>query len=234
MNKVFKKDSALAINIPEHIAKALNINEDDNIDFELLNNDMAGFKKRGIKQQELNVLRKLSTIKFADRTKEQARALLSTDEQKTLGSLMKQKAISFYEEGKYKNHGVYSISRDYYALLSESKTETKPTNPFNNKGYAIIKTQQEAESLLSELKDEIKKGSVVVVRGFDKEFYFTTNNIMNNEGSKIIACLEGANLTAQEIAKKCSLEKELTKTVIEILRESGDIIEWKRGIYKLA
>jgi antitoxin component of MazEF toxin-antitoxin module len=235
MSGVFKRGEALAVEVPEHIAKALDLREGDGVDFDLLNNEMAAFKKRGISEDEVSVLRKLSEIRFADRTKETVRKALTDTEQKALGALMKMNAVSFYEEGKYAGHGVYSIAKDYYLMLN-APTE-KPTgvaNPLGAKGFVIAHSFNEAEALLTQLDKEIRLGNVVGVRGFDKSYYFTTREAVNTEGSKIIAALEDGELTLQEIAEKCAIDESLARAVIEVLRESGDMIEKRKGLYALA
>lgn len=226
----------MAVLVPEHIAKALELREGDSVDFDLLNKELAAFKKRGIADTEIDLLRKLSGIKFADRTKENVRKALSEEEQKVLGALVKRKAISFYDEGKYKGHGVYSISRDYYVLLSEpeKKPGPKKANALGDAGFRVVQSQGEAEALLSELEPTIKSGGVVAVRSFDKLFYFVSSDIVSREGSRIIAYLEEGDLTLKEIVGKCSLNEKLAKAVIEVLRESGDIIEKRRETYALA
>ncbi len=236
MSEVFKKGDSMAVVVPEHIAKALDLRAGDGVDFDLLNNELATFKKRGIADSEIGVLRKLSGIKFADRTKDTVRKALSDEEQKTLGALVKRKAVTFYDEGKYKGNGVYSISRDYYTLLSEPGKKPEPTkaSALGDGGFKVVQSQAEAEALITELGAAIKGGDVVAVRGFDKSFYFVSSNVMNKEGSRIVACLEKGPITLKEIVSECSLDEALAKAVIEILRESGDIIEKRRETYAIA
>jgi antitoxin component of MazEF toxin-antitoxin module len=233
MSEVFKKGDSMAVLVPEHIAKALDLRNGDSVDFDLLNNELAAFKKRGIADSEIDVLRKLSDIKFADRTKEKVRSVLSDDEQKVLGALVKRKAISYYDEGKYKGRGVYSISRDYYLLLSEPEKVVKKKVSLAD-GFRVVGSQAEAEALLSEMGAAIKGGDVIAVRGFDKKFYFVSSDVMNKEGGKITSALAGGEMSLKEIVGKCSLGEGLAKAVIEVLRESGDIIEKRREVYAIA
>jgi len=234
--KVELRGKELWVKIPEDIAKALEVDENSVISFEMTDNELAGMKKsNSIGNDELVVLKKLIAIKFAKRTKENVGRALTEGEKKTLGKLMKKKAVSYYEGGKYKDKGVYSISRDYYSLIASKKPEKNQiVTVFGGKQYIITDSMEHATNILSKLENEVKSGKVISVRGFDKKIYITTQEVLENVGSKIIASLENNELRLDELVKNCREEKELVKTVIEILRESGDLIEKRRGVYALA
>lgn len=236
MPRVEQRGRELWVVIPEDVAHALSIDAGDVLSFEMLDKELAGIRKaHTVSEKELAVLKKLNEIKFAQRTKERVRAVLSDDGQKVLGKLVKKGAVQFYEGGKYKGHGVYSISRDYYSFLTAKKPAGNIiTKVFGQQHYMITDSMERAREVLSQLESEVKAGNVVSVRGFDKKFYITTREAMERVGSKIVAALESGEMPLAEIAKVCGDGEGLVKTAIEILRESGDVIEKRREVYALA
>ncbi len=223
--------------IPEDVAKALDINAGDALSFELLDKELAGIRKaHAISESELAVLRKLNGIRFAQRTKGKVRSVLSDSEQRVLGKLVKKGAVQFYEGGKYKSKGVYSISRDYYSFLTAKKPASSNiiSRVFGQQQWLATDSTDRAREILSQLDSEVKAGDIVSVRGFDKKFYITTRTAVESVGSKVIAALEGGEMPLAEIAKACGDDEGLVRTVIEVLRESGDVIERQKGVYALA
>ncbi|MFC2174881.1 hypothetical protein ACFLQ2_03345 [archaeon] len=232
MPRVEQRGRELWVVIPEDVAKALSLDQGDAVSFELLDKELAGLRKSSaVSSDELAVLKKLNEIKFAQRTKDTVRNALSDPEQKTLGRLVKKGAVQFYEGGKYKDNGVYSISRDHYSFLASGEKPAK--SPLGQQKYLAIDSLDRAKDVLSKLENEVKNGEVVSVRGFDKKVYITTSDAVETVGAKITSALDKEK-TLPEIVSACGEEEGLVRTVIEVLRESGDVIEKREGVYALA
>lgn len=247
MPRVEQRGRELWVLIPEDISKALSINDGDAISFEMLDNELAGMRKaHALTNEEITVLRKINEVRFAERTKERLRNMLSDSEQKVLGRLVKLGVVQFYKNGKYKDSGVYSITRDYYSLVTLSNNtalaQSQRLEPrsdalhsvFGDQKYLTVDSMEHAQKLLSLLEKEVCDGEVVSVRGFDKKIYITTREVVDAVGNKIFSALKGREMHVTEIAQYTSEPEGLIKTVIEVLRETGDVIEKKRGVYALA
>jgi len=235
--RVEQRGRELWILIPEDVAKALALEPGDALSFEMLDAQLAGLKKaHAVSDDEMAVLRKINEVRFSERTKERLRTVLTEGEQKILGRLVKRGAVQFYQEGKYKDTGVYSITKDYYSFLAVP--EKKPGNivhsVFGQKKYLVADDIERARELLTQLEEEVRNGDVVSVRGFDKKVYITTREAVESVGSKVVASLEKGELTLAAITKACNDDEGLVRAVLEILRESGDLIEKRRGVYALA
>ena len=228
---VEQRGRELWVMIPEDIAKALSINESDSLAFEVLDKEMAGLRKSGaVSDPELDVLKKLNEIKFSQRTKPTVRKALTDPEQRVLGTLVKKGAVQFYEGGKYKENGVYSIAKDYYSFLVSGK---KPApSPFGGKKYLVTSSLDEAKTILSGFEKEVKNGDVVSVRGFDKKVYIATREAVDSVGAKITSSLDNEK-TLSEIASACGEGEGLVRAVLEVLRESGEVIEKRDGVYAI-
>ncbi|MBN3036966.1 MAG: hypothetical protein JW834_00805 [Candidatus Diapherotrites archaeon] len=236
MARVFKANDRLAVEVPDFVAAALNVKDGSECVWDMEKDHACLRVLKQLDATEAAVLKKIGGVKFAERDKERVRHVLNEGEQRVLGSLMKKGAVSFYEEGKYKGHGVYSISRDYYDYVTR---EGEPAGNIVRSALAtdkhiIAHSQPEAEDVISQLEEEVRSGRVVVVRGFDKNYYITTSDAVENLGSKLIAQLESGDHSLEKLAFLCGVEESLAKTVLEVLKESGDILEKKRGLYSLA
>ena len=71
------------------------------------------------------------------------------------------------------------------------------------------------------------------MRGFDRAYYIITSEALETIGSDIIAVLKDGTLALNVIASECGIETDLCKAVLEVLRESGDIIEKRKDTYSL-
>ena len=233
MSRIEQRGRELWVPIPEDVASALGVNEGDAVSFEMLDKELAGVRKASaVSSDELSVLKKLNEIKFAQRTKDTVRKALSDPEQKTLGRLVKKGAVQFYEGGKYKDNGVYSIASDYYSFISTQPK--KQASPLGQQKYLVTSSLDQAKDILSKLETEVKNGDVVSVRGFDKKVYITTRDAVDTVGAKIVSGLGAGEKTLAEICSACGEEQGMVRTVIEILRESGEVIEKRDGVYALA
>lgn len=227
MVKVARKDGNLAVVIPEHVVEALGLSDGTNVEWEVLSDKTAGIKVTGLlSETELVVLEKLVGVKFAERTKEKVQSVLTDEEMKGLERLVKKNAVSFYEEGKYKGKGVYSISRDYYGLHPKKKAELAD--------YMIISDRRTVNEVMEKFADKIKKGEMLSVKGFDNNYYFVVRDAFDRVGSKIVAALKQGDLALRDLPGACGEEEAMCKAVVEILKEAGDVFEKRKDIYSLA
>ncbi|MCD6415048.1 MAG: AbrB/MazE/SpoVT family DNA-binding domain-containing protein [Candidatus Diapherotrites archaeon] len=225
----------LAIKLPKFLVDKLGLKEGDRVDFNPIDEKSFVVKRlESLSSKELDVLRKINQIRFFQRTKDAVEKNLTVPEKKILDDLMKKGVVSFYNEGKYKQKGVYSISRDYYPLLVKRQAPKDLDKRYLDKGYIITEDPEEARNIIRDLQGQIKSGEVASLRSFDKKYYFVSSSLINSAGSEIVANLEQGSMTLDELAESCGLEKDLVKAVIEVLRESGDILEKKKGVYALA
>jgi len=226
MVKVAKQNGNLAVVIPNHVVDTLGLSDGTNVEWEILSDKTAGIKVTGLLSEvELIVLEKLMGVKFAERTKQKVQSVLTDEEQKALERLITKKAVSFYEEGKYKDNGVYSISREYYGLQAKKKPQSD---------YMIISDQRTAYETMEQMKESVKKGEWMSVRGFDEKYYFVSREAFDRVGSKVVAALKQGDLELKDLPGVCDEGEGICKAVIEILKEAGDVFEKKKGLYSLA
>jgi bifunctional DNA-binding transcriptional regulator/antitoxin component of YhaV-PrlF toxin-antitoxin module len=125
------------------------------------------------------------------------------------------------------------------APVFSAKFSTKPSTssaapfpPELEHGYRIIENELEARNLSKRFEREIKSGLIKGVRGFDKRFYVVSMDFYGALSEKILAALEGET-TVKEISEKTGENEAACTAVLQVMKEEGDVIEKKRGVFRL-
>jgi hypothetical protein len=193
-------------------------------------------KKREPSLEEMELLRKLNSIKFSERIPYNVNKRLSTREKEVLSKLMEKGAVMVYKGGKYSKTGVYEISNNVYALLKGEKpaaAEVTPEAQLENNGYAIVEDAREAERICKSLEKEIRSGEIVGTRGFDKRFYVARRSWLVTLNEKVRQSMKkGANNIA-DISRDLRISEPACAVILEMMKDRGDAIEKRRGCYGL-
>ncbi len=143
--------------------------------------------------QEMAVLKKLDTLRYSERTRENVRKLLNGDEAKALQSLLKKKIVYVYKKDT-DTEFKYSIPKSIYdrflfgkrkaAQPQESRaedahpawmTKLKEQNAYAElleaNGYIVLPTEAEAINVSTLMEESIRQGLIIGTRGFNKKFY---------------------------------------------------------------
>ncbi|MFA5383047.1 MAG: hypothetical protein WC356_07805 [Candidatus Micrarchaeia archaeon] len=189
-------------------------------------------EKNKLTLNEFELLRKLNSFKFEKRTPENVYKTLNSNEKEVLEELIKKGYVKIYKEGKYTKTGVYSISQKIYSELTGKQPEKKPS--LKNE-FMIIDNQEEAQNISKQLKEEIKKGEIKGIRGFDGKFYIASSEFYNKNKDLILKILEENKngLKISEIALKTKLEENACLVVLRLLAEDGEIIEKGKNVFKI-
>jgi len=158
---------------------------------------------------------------------------------------LKRRSLLFFSEKKYPK-GVYGLSQDAYELAMkplESVSESEIPQKFDEtgnwsaqlerNGYTIIENEQEAKDASMRLEHELKAGDILGTRGFDKRYYVASKSFYTKYSEKVRELLKKESLNSDALAEKTHLSQNASRVVLEIMREQGDLIEKKRGMYVL-
>jgi len=183
---------------------------------------------------------------------------LDGNAQALLNSLLK-RGLVFYSDTRYPK-GVYGISRDVYEMVKphaggNGSAATGAASPPNAKppleklsdraglrwdehlvrfGYAVIENEGEAREASQKLEQELKSGDVLGTRGFDKKYYVAQKGFYGTWDRKILAALKGRQLGIDGVAQALGMSEVAARVALELMREQGDVIERKRGVYSPA
>jgi hypothetical protein len=260
--------------LPPFLVNELKINENDEVNFLKFKKwfifgkkeELAKLIEKGIEegevgeevkekeyfvptQEELEVLKKLDSIKYEERTPKEMEKRFSKREKEILENLIKKKVV---EVRKSKGKEVYSIALSVYNrfLLRKKgirigkkgeivKVETKNQETkdiisnLEKEGYIVVSTEEEANELSKILENDIRMGNVIGTRGFDKKYYVVISSFFVKESQKIIELLKNGEATLQEICQKLNFEEQKAKALLTILLEKGEIIEKRKNLFQL-
>ncbi len=289
MSRVYKHNDKLVVYLPFDVIKLLGLREGDEIDFikyneksyivvkksDILNkilSDARGQQKQGawrtgtpiaeINDDEIKVLKKLDTVKYAERTVEKIDRMLSPQEKKVLKGLVEKRAVYLYKKAgesaeKYGiSNGVYDKflfgKREKTAAPETTKEVERPMDKeepkqvwedklddkryldlLESNGYIVVNNLAEAGNISVLLESSIKSGNVLGTRAFNKKYYIAMRSFINKNATKIIKALDKKTMSTQEISKITGIDEDGVRSILYILSESGDISETKRDFFKI-
>ncbi len=101
------------------------------------------------------------------------------------------------------------------------------------RGFLIVQNEVEAKALSVALESDIRSGAVRGVRGFDKKYYIATQAYLQELSPKIKKILGERPLAVGAIAAAAKADADGALAVLYVLKEEGEVIEKKRGIFAL-
>ncbi|MEM4626575.1 MAG: hypothetical protein QXF70_04100 [Candidatus Bilamarchaeaceae archaeon] len=110
----------------------------------------------------------------------------------------------------------------------QNKPKNKEDDLFKN-GY-LVASEKEALALLEKIKEQIKKGEIRGMKGFDGNYYIITLKLYNELSRKILKTLDKEK-EISEIAKTVKVEEEAVRAVLHFLAEAGEVIEKRKNVY---
>ncbi len=120
-----------------------------------------------------------------------------------------------------------------------ARTTPASTTPVNNylletlnkKGFLVVANENEVKALTQAVEKDVKNGAVLGVRGFDKKYYLCTRAFLEEQTPKVLKILSAKDASAEEAAQALKQPLDATLSLIQVLKEQGEILEKKRGMY---
>lgn len=259
MAKVKKINNVLYVGIPPNIAAALQINEGDDLEFlKNTSNSVLVAKKeellkmlQGSTQQptarvavpatnrgelgvgEIEVLKKLDTIRYAERTKEKINSMMSSAEKTVLEGLIEKGAVTLYRKNPTEEFK-YGISKDVYdKFLYRKKQEQQPSaqvqqRPAQTQQQSAPQSQVRKGVQPSAIRKwESQTGGSAYVQELEAKGYLVLKNEV--DAASASAALEenirhGIVLGTRAFDKKfyIGLRGFINKNAPQIMRQLGD------------
>lgn len=281
ITKVFRKDNKLVIIVPYDVVSDLGIKDGDDVDFLRYNdktyifakkndlmNAVTGGRgkeaaavvpksgKRAVSLEELSVLKKLDTLRYTNRTKENVRKLLNQRENDVLHGLLMDRVVTLYKkdgEGDYH----FSIPKEIYNEFlfgkrekgkpnilehvqeareweTKLKEQNKYADELEKKGYIVIPTEAEATTLSTLLEESIRLGLIIGTRAFNKKYYVVLKGFVTQNATRILKVIDNKSTNVAEIAKAAKLDEDAARAVLYLLAEGGDVTEVRRDVFRAA
>jgi hypothetical protein len=117
--------------------------------------------------------------------------------------------------------------------FSSGGSQAPAKQELEERGFTIIQNEVEAKALSVALESDIKRGAVRGVRGFDKKYYIVAQDYLQELTPKIRKILAERPLAVGAIAAAAKADADGALAVLYVLKEEGEVIEKKRGIFAL-
>ncbi|MEM0475845.1 MAG: hypothetical protein QW343_03555 [Candidatus Norongarragalinales archaeon] len=210
--RFFKHGDVLAITLPESLRAQSRVREGD--EYEWFEVEPGFFAL--VEKTRLNGQVKQS---FAVTLVKKAFEAASVAAEKTGGTVAPLRA-----EGGFAPRGA----------LAGGTEKTEPgKRELEERGFTIIQNEAEAKALSVALESDIKRGAVRGVRGFDKKYYVVSQDYLQEVAPKIRRALAERPLALGAIAAAVKADADGVLAVLYVLKEEGEVIEKKRGIFAL-
>lgn len=218
----------------------------------------SGPRKLELSQGEIDVLKKLDTLRYSNRTTANVAKLLNDPEKRLLQGLMARKIVLQFMD---KKDSPYSIAKDAYDKFLMRKKNVVPIAPqpiqevkparaepmahlqvtgenenvskLEIDGFLVLQTEAEASSLSVAVQDSIRSGKVLGIRAFNKRFYIVLRSYFEKNNGKVIKELKSGPKSVAEIAKSTELNDDAIRAMLYLLSEQGDVSERRRDIFTL-
>ena len=214
--------------------------------------------------EQITVLKKLDTIRYNVRTKDNVDKLLSESEKSTLNQLLKQKAVNLFKSDKAQDP-LYGISKSVYdkflmrknsaiviqqpqpsakaaaparafkiPLLKKSADDNPYVIKLEENGFLVLQTEAEASSMSLALEESIRQGFVLGTRAFNRKFYIVLRTFIEKNSANIVKAIRSGSNKVSEIAKEANIDEDGTRAILYLLSESGDVSEKRRDYFVIA
>jgi antitoxin component of MazEF toxin-antitoxin module len=274
MVKVYKQNNKLVIYVPFEVIEALGLKTNDEVDFFKFNDTSFLFAKKSdvtnlivggvakkesartysspeLSAEEINVLKKLDTLRYQMRNKERVEGLLNSNEKGVLQQLIKKRAVVPFKDQKSKTE-LYSISKSVYdrflmrkkqpeaqviaqpVRLGSRDAQNENVRILESKGFIVLQSEAEASSLSLALEESIRQGLVLGTRSFSKKFYILLRSFFDKHSSRILKALRDGESRIGEISSEVGVEEDGARAILYLLAESGDVSEKRRDVFELA
>ncbi len=271
--KTFKQNNKIAVYLSPEVVQALGIGEGDEVDFfkqgekafvfmkkadvaSLISGGAAENKpivQRGsgfLENEEIEVLKKLDTLRYQDRTRDNVDKMLNDAEKEVLGKLVQKDAVKLFRKN---NSDIYSISKSVYDRFLMRKKPVQDARPvkiqlsghmegpyapfvkrLEENGYLVMQTEAEAGGVSLALEHSIRQGKVLGTRSFNKKFYIVTRQFFDQNSSSIIKAIRDGAGRISDISSKAGIGEDAAKAVLYLLSENGDVREKRRDYFVIA
>ncbi|VVC71654.1 Uncharacterised protein [uncultured archaeon] len=204
-----------------------------------------------VSEEELKLLKKMAAMSMESRT---VKGMGLDGREQMLLNALKGRDLIFFSSKKYPK-GVYGLSQEAYLLATADSQRHAPLAPVpravppeKNReqaslsweehlvkyGYVVIENEGEAREASARLEKELREGTVLGTRGFDKKYYVAQKGFYGEWGLKVRKLLKEAGPSGIDaVAGKLSMSEVAARVELELMREQGELIEKKKGLYAL-
>ncbi|MBN1940877.1 MAG: hypothetical protein JW772_01710 [Candidatus Diapherotrites archaeon] len=237
---VIIKGSELAKALPQEKLKELGFSPESDFDVNPVKPGVWVFSEKKIEKSanaevDAKIFKLLGEKSLSEKVEGKFEKLLNKTEQKRFKELLEEgKIFPFKLSDKYKKP-IYKVSYSQRKETETHGTEKKPLKEYSleKDGIMVCTTKAEATMASMRLQDAIKKGEIQGIKSFDSNYYIIENSLLEKYRQLVAGTIASQKtISLNEIAEKTNISVILAKIVCEFLKEDGEIIEKKEGLFQ--
>jgi len=189
--------------------------------------------KTVVGEKALNVLKKISKVKFSERTVENVKKVLTKEELPVLKELFEKGILHFYKKGKYEHKAVIQIKEEFFQWEKNEKEEALKS--LLKKGFVVLEDEKQAAQLEKQLKKEHPKlvKEIVGLKAFDGRVYVAQKRFLLKMKNKVMDVLKKKGYIDLHTIKKDKDVYGAYKTVLVMMAEGGEVVEKQGDVFWL-
>ncbi|MFH1895347.1 MAG: hypothetical protein ABIJ74_02055 [archaeon] len=157
---------------------------------------------------------------------------LNEKELKRFNELLEQGLIEKFKLNESYKKAIYRIvsgkkEKKEFDVNSAAKT-------IESNGFEVIVNENQVKQFCEQFNSEIKENSIKGTKGFDGYFYVIHSDLLEEIRPKILFQLKQAKtVSLKELNEKTALPSELVRGAMEFLKEEGEVLEKRKGLYQI-
>lgn len=221
--RVFLLGKKLTVEIPPDIVEYQGISEGQELQFSSkdVGSIVVSVKKNNVVSKD-SVLKELLKLPFEKRVVKSVLESFSPEKRKIFAELVKEDKVIISDK-------TYRVSSGSIGSVKVGGVQNPLMDSFD---YLIINEEAEARRISGKLNEDILSGKVIGVRGFDSNFYIVKLKVFEKVSLKITEIMDAGIADFKGLSDKIG-DKDLCKTVIEVMKDKGLIIEKRNGFFVL-
>ncbi|MBI5226404.1 hypothetical protein HY994_04160 [Candidatus Micrarchaeota archaeon] len=242
--RFFKHGEVLAISLPESIRKKMGIAENDEFEFsENADGTLKLVRKSPFAQAAPKSAKSASaTANPSVRTESQtaqkpAPSAAMAPQNAAMPWTQKPAANQKMPQAMASGPSPKPVATAPSASASSTKPNLNSANLFastgtelDRYGYLVLDNEMDAKGFSHRFESQIKGGDIKGVRGFDKKFYLASRAYIETFADKLLVALKEPK-TVADLAALTKQPQEGVLCILYLLKEEGEIIEKKKGLF---
>ena len=116
--------------------------------------------------------------------------------------------------------------------VGESQEE-KPAYSLERDHFTVVSNDEAARRLSQRLNQEIRRKEVLGTKSFSGDYFVIKTALYEKHSPAVLNLVKGKpEISADELAERLRMDKQLVMAICEFLREEGEITERRREVYR--
>ena len=159
---------------------------------------------------------------------------LNPEEKKRFEELLKEGIIEKFRLNESYKKAIYRINLKKGLNENKEFNVNSPEKKITSNGFEVMVNENQARDFCDQFSAEIKENQIRGIKGFDGYFYAIHSDMLEKVKPEILSELKKSkNVSLKELKEKTDFPEQLLRGTIEFMKEDGDVLEKRKGIYQI-